>query len=73
MSTTKKTPPKFRLATGANRNENDERGVVRIQCCLIATGRDGNRPVKGNIVRTLRLQDVTVSEVIAAIEAALIE
>ena len=51
----------------------DERGTVKVQCILVTRGTGGAKAVKGNICRSLTVANAKVSEVIKAIEDAIIE
>lgn len=58
-----------RFQRASLRHRKDDRGTVEVKCVLIGKN---NTPARGNIIRSVRIRDVKVSEVIAAIEAALL-
>ena len=65
------SPPPFRrpIRLGDGPNTVDARGRIEIRCALIEAG---NRPIKGNIIRSVVVADATVSEVLAAVRLHLL-
>lgn len=58
---TKNDAIKFKRASRARKNTKDEKGFVRIQISLLGQGRGVVK--KGNVVRSIILEDTKVSEV----------
>lgn len=66
-------PTKFKRAARKAKNTKDAKGKVVLAIHLADSSKSGhNYPTKGNIFRTLVLEDTTVSEVLKAVEEALL-
>jgi hypothetical protein len=65
---TKQPEPRFKKVVDLQRGDNDSSGRVNIRCTLL--NKRGQR-IKGNLSRSVTLQDTTVGEVWNTIEKAL--